>query len=249
VTGPRRTPLIGVTAYTDIARWGHWEMPATVLPTTYTDAVVAAGGAPVVLPTDAALAETYLDRIDALVLAGGGDVDPAGYGAEPHSRTGGVNPLRDASELTLLRGALDRRLPVLGICRGLQLLNVVRGGTLHQHLPEVVGSDVHAVAPATWSTHGVRARPHSHVARLHGGLDLDVVTYHHQGVDRLGTGLAATAHAPDGTIEAVEDDAFPFVVAVQWHPEMRDDPALMRGLVRAATETEATAEAEARVGV
>nr|WP_202511426.1 gamma-glutamyl-gamma-aminobutyrate hydrolase family protein [Streptomyces sp. SID3343] len=226
--------MIGVSAYTVLARWGVWEMPATVLPTTYTDAVVAAGGVPVVLPADAAHADVYLDRIDALVLAGGGDVDPAGYGAEPHPRTGGVNPLRDASELMLLRGALERRLPVLGICRGLQLLNVARGGTLHQHLPEVVGSDVHASAPATWSTHGVRARPDTHVARLHGRLDLDVVTYHHQGIDRLGRGLTATAHAPDGTIEAVEDHAFPFLVAVQWHPEMRDDPSLLRGLVRVA---------------
>jgi gamma-glutamyl-gamma-aminobutyrate hydrolase PuuD len=234
--------LIGVTAYTDVARWRLWEMPATVLPTAYTDAVVAAGGAPVVLPADAALADAYLDRIDGLVLVGGGDVDPAGYGAVPHPRTGGVDPLRDASEPALLRGALDRRLPVLGICRGLQLLNVARGGTLHQHLPEVVGTDVHAVAPGTWSTHGVRARPDTHVARLHGRLDLEVVTYHHQGVDRLGRGLTATAHAADGTIEAVEDDAFPFLVAVQWHPEMQDDSSLWQGLVEAAE------RAGARVG-
>jgi putative glutamine amidotransferase len=243
VIGARRGPLIGVTAYTDVARWGHWEIPATLLPTAYTDAVVAAGGAPVVLPAAAALADAYLDRIDALVLAGGGDLDPAGYGAAPHPRTGGVHPLRDASELALLRGALDRRLPVLGICRGMQLLNVVRGGTLHQHLPDVVGTDAHAIAPATWSTHGVRALPDTHVARLHGRLDLDVVTYHHQAIDRLGSGLTATAHAADQTIEAVEDDAFPFLVAVQWHPEMRDDPSLFRGLVDVAARTSARAGA------
>jgi len=236
VTAPHRTPLIGVTAYADVARWSVWEMPVTLLPAAYTHAVVAAGGAPVVLPTEPDHASLYLDRIDALVLAGGGDMDPAGYGAEPHPRTGGVNPRRDAAETALLQGAIERGLPVLGVCRGLQVLNVLRGGTLHQHLPDVVPGNVHAVAPGTWATHPVEVVPGTRVAALHGRLDLDVVTYHHQAIDRLGKGLTPTAHALDGTIEAVEDEDLPFLVAVQWHPEMADDPSLMRGLVRAAAD-------------
>ncbi|MFI1970999.1 gamma-glutamyl-gamma-aminobutyrate hydrolase family protein [Streptomyces cinnamoneus] len=233
---PEHRPLIGVTTYLTRARWGvAWDLPATLLPAAYPAYVQRAGGLAVMLPPDdPASAAAVLHRLDGLVLAGGEDLDPALYGARPHPRAGTPVPERDRWELALLDVALRRGLPVLGICRGMQLMNVHAGGTLCQHLPDEVGHDRHNPVPGTFTDHTVTPVPGTRTAGLLSG-PLAVATQHHQSVDRLGTGLVATAHAEDGTVEALEYPGKPFALAVQWHPEARDDLRLVRGLVRAAT--------------
>jgi putative glutamine amidotransferase len=233
-------PLIGISAYCELARWGVWERPAMVLPRRYADRVAAAGGIPVLLPPVPGI-EDALGRLDGLMLSGGGDIDPARYRAEPAPETGSVREERDAAEFALFAAAMSRHLPVLGICRGLQVINVARGGTLHQHLPDVVGHDGHAPVPGAFGEHVVRVAPGSRLGQILGrdeaGLSIVTPTHHHQAVDQLGRGLVPTAWAPDGTIEALEFDAAgdgPFMVAVQWHPEAGDDPSLFRALVAAA---------------
>jgi putative glutamine amidotransferase len=208
-----------------------------LLPLAYAEQVAAAGGMPVLLPPLPGVPAT-VDRLDALMLSGGGDLDPASYGAPPEPETSRVYPERDRAELDLLTAALAARLPVLAICRGLQILNVARGGTLQQHLPDSGG---HRAAPGTYGTHPVRVAPGSRLAGLlgppdgDGALWLDVPTAHHQAIGRLGAGLVATAWATDGTIEAVETaDGEETLIAVQWHPEQGTDPRLFRALVDAA---------------
>ncbi len=213
--GPTTGPVVGVTTYAEPARWGVWEEPAMLLPRTYADLVAAAGGVPVLLPPLPAAAGA-VDRLDAVVLAGGADVDPARYGAAPHPRTDRPRTDRDAAELAVLRRALDRGVPVLGICRGLQLLNVALGGSLHQHLPDVVGHDGHNPAPAVFGA--VEVALTGRTAALLGER-VTVRCHHHQAVDRVGAGLAVTGRAADGTVEAMELAGHPFVLAVQWHPE------------------------------
>ncbi len=241
-------PLIGLTSYAEPARWAAWEAPAALLPLNYAEQVAAAGGVPVLLPPGPGIAAA-LARLDGLVLTGGGDIDPAAYGAPRHPRTGRISRERDEAELGLLAAALTARLPVRGICRGRQLLNIFQGGTLHQHLPGLPGAEQagHTPAPGTFGSHRVRVGPGSMLAAIFGvdgpgGPDLDVPTAHHQGIDRLGDGLVATAWAADGVIEAAEltGDAgragpghHPFVVAVQWHPEAGTDPRLFQALVAA----------------
>jgi len=233
-------PLIGISAYCEQARWGVWETQAMVLPRRYADRVSAAGGIPVLLPPVPDVEEA-LGQLDGLMLSGGGDIDPARYGAQPAPQTTSVREERDTAEFALFAAALARRLPVLGICRGLQIINVARGGRLHQHLPAVVGHDGHAPVPGAFGTHPVRVTPGSRLAGILGRDDADVPTHHHQAVDRLGDGLTATAWASDGTIEAFELDAgeSPFVLAVQWHPEAGDDPSLFQALVAAARDRSA----------
>ncbi|HTW03114.1 MAG TPA: gamma-glutamyl-gamma-aminobutyrate hydrolase family protein [Streptosporangiaceae bacterium] len=228
-------PLIGISAYCEQARWGVWETQAMVLPRRYADRVSAAGGIPVLLPPVPDVEEA-LGQLDGLMLSGGGDIDPARYGAQPAPETGSVRDERDSAEFALFATALERRLPVLGICRGMQIINVARGGSLHQHLPAVVGNDGHAQVPGAFGSHPVRVTPGSRLAGILGRDKADVPTHHHQAVDRLGDGLTATAWTPDGTIEAFELDAVesPFVLAVQWHPEAGDDLSLFRALVAAA---------------
>ena len=227
-------PVIGLSAYCEEARWAHWQNPAVLLPANYADQVAAAGGIPVLLPPMPGVA-TAVDRLDGLLLTGGGDIDPARYGAQQHPRTGRVSVPRDAAELELLDAATAAGLPVLGVCRGLQLLNVARGGTLHQHLPNDAG---HTPAPGTFGSHPVRVAAGSRLAGILGanGAGVDVPTAHHQAVERLGDGLVATAWAEDGVIEAVEPSAAgdPFLLAVQWHPEAGTDPRLIEALVAAA---------------
>ena len=179
-------------------------------------------------------AEWAMSRLDGLLLSGGGDLNPSLYAARPHPRTARVNTDRDAAELALLQAAFDAGLPVLGICRGLQLLNVLRSGTLLQHVPETVGHDGHAPAPAVYGQRAVRVTPGSRVARILGRDALDVPCHHHQAIERLGAGLTATARSDDGVIEAVELDGYPFAVAVQWHPEVSEDRSLFLALAGAA---------------
>ncbi|WP_406207928.1 gamma-glutamyl-gamma-aminobutyrate hydrolase family protein [Kitasatospora sp. NBC_01560] len=226
--GPPR-PLIGITSYQDEAAWAVWHQRAALVPQTYVDAVSAAGGTPVLLPPQPGGAGRLLDVLDGLVLAGGPDVDPARYGAAADPHTGPPHPARDDWELALLHGALERDLPLLGVCRGMQLLNVALGGTLRQHLPE----RSHRIVPARFVRHRVDVRPGTRAAAVLGPA-AEVSCYHHQAVDRLGTGLHATAHSADGTVEALELPGRRFALGVQWHPETDpDDPRLFHALVTA----------------
>jgi len=225
-------PVVGITTYRETARWGVWNCPAVLVPADYVRQVSGAGGVPVLLPPIADDVEV-LDRLDALVLAGGADVDPARYGADRSPRTGPAAADRDEAELALLAAAVERDLPVLAVCRGLQLLTVLRGGTLVQHLPDVVGSDAHVPAPGTYGDNAVAIAPGSRLAGLIGS-EATWACHHHQAVERLGEGLTAVAWAQDGTVEAAELDAARFVLGVQGHPEVGDDARLFAGLVQAA---------------
>ncbi len=228
-------PVVGISAYSTRAAWGVWDVEAVLVPRTYVDAVDRSGGLPVVLPPLPGVIEAMLPRLDALMLAGGPDLEPWRYGQEPGPQTQPPKPERDAAETRLLLGAVDDGLPVLGVCRGMQLLNVARGGTLHQHLPNVLGHEGHAPAPGVYGDHHVRVEPGTLLAKALGGrAEATVPAYHHQGVDRLGDRLVATAWSDDGLVEAVEDPGLPFCVAVQWHPEVGKDPAVFDAFVAAA---------------
>ncbi|MGN9892818.1 gamma-glutamyl-gamma-aminobutyrate hydrolase family protein [Micromonospora sp. L31] len=224
-------PLIGISAYVEPAAWAVWrDVPATLVPQAYVRAVSAAGGRAVVLPPDDVDADV-VRVLDGLVLAGGADVAPDRYDQPLDPRTE-PRPDRDAGELALLAGALAADLPVLGICRGLQLLVVAHGGVLHQHLPDVVGHDRHRPAPGRYGEHPVRFAPGSLAGAVMAGVDR-VNSYHHQGVADPGR-LVATGWADDGVVEAVEDPRRRFLLGVQWHPENEADPRPVTALVRAA---------------
>jgi putative glutamine amidotransferase len=227
-------PVIGVTTYVERARFTVWDMTTTLLPHAYVESVVRAGGQPVLLPP-AGDPSSLVDRLDGLVLTGGGDLNPSRYGAVRHDRTGYVRDFRDEAELTLVRAVLDRGLPVLGICRGLQVLNVALGGTLLQHLPDaVVGGTRHCHRPGLYNRFPVRVSDGSRLAKALGAETVTVPHYHHQAIDRLGTGLTASAWSDDGIIEGAEIEDHPFAVGVQWHPEADTDPSLFAALVEAA---------------
>jgi putative glutamine amidotransferase len=228
-------PLIGLTTYLEQAQTGVWDVQAAFLPRQYFDAVTRAGGIAVLLPPQAASASIVsrvLDGLDGLIVTGGKDVDPARYGQEAHLLTDEPRLDRDAWEDALLSGAIERDLPFLGICRGLQVLNVTLGGTLHQHLPELVGSDRYNAGGGRFSVNEVTVDggPLADTPRL------AVKSYHHQAIDRLADGLAVTARSDDGLVQAVELAGASFGVAVQWHPEEDDDLRLFAGLVDAARE-------------
>jgi putative glutamine amidotransferase len=224
--------MIGITAYVEQARWGVWDVPAVVLPFRYVERVEAAGGRAVVLPPTAAADDAVLDILDGVVFAGGADLDPALYGEEAHAETTGLRPERDAAELPLMRSALDRDLPTLGICRGMQLLTVVSGGSLVQHLPDAVGHERHRPSPGVYGLHDVRLEPGSRVQGILGD-QVSVPSYHHQGIDSAGS-LTVTGWADDETPEVVEDPDKRFAVGVLWHPEAGDDLRLFQALVLAA---------------
>jgi putative glutamine amidotransferase len=230
--------VVGITSYVEQARWGVWDVPAALLPFRYVERVEAAGGRAVVLPPSAADDGSVLDRLDAVVFAGGSDLDPRLYGADPHAETTGLRPERDAAEVPLMRAALDRDLPVLGICRGMQLLAVVCGGSLVQHLPDAVGHERHRPTPGVYGLHDVRLEPGSKVAAILGD-HVSVPSYHHQGLDSPGS-LRVTGWADDGTPEAVEHPDRRFVLGVLWHPEAGDDVRLFTALVAAARSTAAS---------
>ncbi|MEU1043269.1 gamma-glutamyl-gamma-aminobutyrate hydrolase family protein [Streptomyces sp. NPDC005551] len=223
-------PLIGVSTYYEPeVRWGVWTLDAVLLPAGYPRLVQRAGGLAVMLPPDdPAHAAGAVARLDGLVVAGGPDVDPARYGAERSPRTGPPAPERDAWELALIQAALASGTPLLGICRGMQLLNVALGGTLVQHL------EGHVKDVGVFGEHDVRPVPGTRYARAV-PEPTAVPAYHHQAVERLGEGLVASAHAADGTVEAVELPGGSWVLGVQWHPEMGEDPRVVRALVRAAS--------------
>jgi putative glutamine amidotransferase len=227
-------PVIGISAYSQQARWGSWDLPAVLLPRRYADMVAAGGGQPVLLPPQPGVA-SLLTRLDGLVLSGGGDVDPARYGAERDPATDPANPGRDEAEIELVRRAIAAGLPLLGICRGLQVVNVALGGTLHQHLPDLVGHDGHSPEPHGYGSHKVSVAAGSQLAGILGRTDAAVPTHHHQAADRLGDGLVPTAWTDDDTVEAVElAEPASFMVAVQWHPEAGDDLSLFTAVAAAA---------------
>ncbi|MFC4496821.1 gamma-glutamyl-gamma-aminobutyrate hydrolase family protein [Streptomyces ovatisporus] len=226
------TPLIGISTYLENdVRWGVWQHRAAVLPAGYPRLVQRAGGCAVMLPPDVPeRAEAVVSRLDGLVVSGGPDVEPVRYGAAPEPECGPPDRERDDWELALIEAALARHLPLLGICRGMQLLNVALGGTLVQHL------EGHRGGPGVFAQHSVRPVAGTRLARAL-PEPVSVPTYHHQSLSRLGDGLVPGAYAEDGTVEAVElpGSEHPFVLAVQWHPEEGEDTRVMRALVEAAS--------------
>jgi len=223
-------PLIGITTYVEPAAWGHWQLEAALIPYDYVRAVERAGGRAVLVPPDEEGIDEVLDALDGLIFSGGNDLTPESYGAEADPQTAGTNPARDRGELALLTAALEREMPVLAICRGLEVLNVVRGGDLVQHLPDVVGHEGHRVIAGEFSDHGVRVDPSSRIERVSG----EVRSHHHQGLGKIGDGLREVAWAEDGVVEGLEDPDKPFVVGVLWHPEAGEDQRLFEQLVEAA---------------
>lgn len=230
-----------MTTYVERASWAVWEREAAMLPLNYVQVIRDAGGAPLMLPPAPETTESVLDCLDALVIAGGPDVSPERYGAQPHPLTGRPRLLRDEWEIALLRGALARRLPVLAICRGAQLLNVVRGGTLHQHVPDVVRHHHHLPRLGQFGAVEVIVDTGTMLEKLV-GQSVSVHCHHHQSLDRIGDGLQVVARAADGVVEAVEDPTHDFLMGVQWHPEEdATDIRLMAALRRAAENFRETA--------
>ncbi|MCM6774581.1 gamma-glutamyl-gamma-aminobutyrate hydrolase family protein [Nocardia sp. CDC159] len=226
-------PVIGLPTYCERTRFGHWDVDSAVLPRTYVDTTARAGGIPVLLPPTGTARAELVARLDGLVLTGGADLDPARYRAAPHPATR-TRPDRDESEFGLFELARDAGLPVLAICRGLQLVNVALGGTLLQHLPDVLGHRDHSHTPGVFGVTTVATLPGSRVAAI-AGPEVRAHCHHHQAIDTLAPDLIASAHAADGTIEAVEARTGPFLVGVQWHPEENaTDQRLMRALVEQA---------------
>jgi putative glutamine amidotransferase len=242
-------PVIGITTYDDEASWRSWTARAALLPYVYVDAVRRGGGRPVLLPPggDQDEASATVAGLDGLIVSGGPDIDPVRYGKARDPRTQPSIPVRDDWDLAVTSAALAAGVPLLAICRGMQVLNVCRGGTLHQHVPDLVGHNRHEGGPGYFGRHQVRVSPGSMLAGIlpEPGY-FSVPTHHHQAVDLPGDGLRAVAWEEDGLIEAVEagpselDGLSGFVLGVQWHPERGDDMRLFSALVSAASERAAT---------
>jgi putative glutamine amidotransferase len=233
---PRKRPLIGISAYELPASFSMWrDVPSVMIPAGYTRSVHAAGGIPLVLPPLPDAAE-LIELLDGIILSGGSDIAPAAYGQPAHRESAPVWPHRDEAELLLLEQALAADLPVLGICRGMQLLNVIAGGDLHQHLPDVLDdASPHKAAPGVWAHHEVATSPGSRLADIVGGGG-SVHSCHHQAPDRIGGGLEVVATAPDGVVEGLERPDRRFAVGVLWHPEedVEHGGPLFQALVAAA---------------
>jgi putative glutamine amidotransferase len=229
-------PVIGITTYVTPAKWGSWDLEASLIPHDYVRAVEEAGGRPLLVPpSDEGIDET-LDAVDALIFSGGSDLDPVHYGQQAHPETFGIHEERDRAELELMKAALERDMPVLGVCRGIQVLNVARGGNLIQHLPELVGHEGHKNdPPGEFIDHDVAIEPDTTLAQILGERH-GVKSHHHQGLDALGEGLRVSAHAEDGSVEGVEDPERRFALGVLWHPEAGEDRKLFEALVEQARE-------------
>jgi putative glutamine amidotransferase len=235
-------PAIAITTPFTHASYGVWHQHSAVLPAGYVDAVRQAGGLAVMVAPEPELVsdpDDLLARVDGLILSGGVDVDPSTYGAEPHPETKGCTPERDAFEIALVRRAVELDLPVLGVCRGMQVLNIAYGGTLLQHLPETFGHHEHRRVPGSFdeADHGVRLVPDSLAAAAAGELLHTTKSHHHQGVDVLGEGLIVTGSSSiDELIEAIELPDHRFVLGVQWHPEADERSRVIGALVQAAAQ-------------
>jgi putative glutamine amidotransferase len=227
-------PVIGICAAIESAKWAAWEVVVNLSPRTYSLAVQRAGGIALILPPDDVVAESpdeLLDMLDALILAGGSDIDPASYGAQPHPETRGTRPERDRFEIALGTRALERDMPVLGVCRGMEMLNVIQGGTLDQHLR---GLELHRHTPGVFTDHRVRLEPGSLAERVVGAELTEVKSAHHQGIEQLGEGVIASGHADDGVVEAIDLPDRSFAVGVLWHPEEDEQSRVVGSLVNEA---------------
>ncbi len=230
----RSRPLVGITTYVTLARWSYWELEAALIPANYVNAVDRAGARPLLTPPMSEGIDETLEALDGIVFTGGSDLDPNLYGDEPHRETFGVHRRRDEAELALFLGALEWDMPVLGICRGIQVFNVALGGDLHQHLPEVVGHEGHKNdPPGKFLEHEITIEPESKLSRVLGERT-KVMSHHHQGLRRLGDGLIEAAHADDGAVEAVEAPDRRFAIGVLWHPEVGGDIVLFEAFVEEA---------------
>jgi len=229
-------PVIGISCYGERAAWGAWDVDAVVLHRAYVDALEASGAAVVVVPPvyDEPSVDAIVGRLDGIVIAGGADVNPADYGDRPHETTDRPRLDRDRTERRLYRSARDNGLPVLGICRGMQVMAVESGGSLIQDLPSAGYGLLHRERPGAFTEHGATFVTGSLVARVLDTTETRVNSSHHQAVADPGT-LSVTGHAEDGTIEVLEDPDAAWVLGVQWHPEMSGDRRLFEGLVHAAS--------------
>jgi putative glutamine amidotransferase len=227
--------VVGISCYVERARWTVWDESAALLPMTYVNAVDEAGGRPVILPPTTNGVEEVLGAIDGVVLAGGADIDPAVYGSDRQPQTTDIRPERDRFEWSLAEEALARDVPILGICRGMQLLNVVRGGDLDQHLPRDDGDDTHKRAPGVFARHEIEIASDSLLSSILGDRAL-VASHHHQAPNRIGRGLRRVAWSPDGSTEAVEGPNGRLVLGVLWHPEQSEDRGLFETLIERAAD-------------
>jgi putative glutamine amidotransferase len=233
-------PVIGICTALERAKWSVWDQEAMLTPRGYVDAVHRAGGMALLLPPDEMLErnpDEVLELLDGLILAGGADIDPDQYGAERHEKTIGTVPERDTFEIALARRAMERDMPMLGICRGMQLMNVAAGGTLNQHVPDSHGHEDHRRAIGTFdgSDHDVRLEPGSLAARAAGEQHHGTKSHHHQGIDQLGDGLRVTGWAElDDLPEAIEAPDKRFALGVQWHPEADEMSRVIESFVREA---------------
>lgn len=240
-----RTPNVGVTCNVEVVKYGLWTEPAAMVPLTYVRAIARAGGRPLLIaPTPADLVDPseLLDLLDGVLITGGADIDPAAYGEQSHAETEPVTADRDAFELALVRAAVERDLPCLGVCRGMQVLNVAYGGALEQHLPDRLEHDIHRGDAGEFADHRVEVEPDSLAALAAGATHVAVKSYHHQGVSRVGDGLRVSARAEgDGTVEAIEDARRRFLLGVLWHPEEDEADRLVGAFVRECREAAVTA--------
>jgi gamma-glutamyl-gamma-aminobutyrate hydrolase PuuD len=243
-----RRPIIGITGELEAARWGNWIREAVVSPVSYTRAVERAGGTPVVLPpVPAHSVPGLIDALDGLVFTDGRDLDPALYEEEPHEQTDPPDHRRDRFELAVMRAVIDADLPFLAIGRGMHVLNVTRGGNITQHLPDRLGNESHRPDPVKLSTHEIQLSAASRIGRALNAGTAQVPAGHHQGINRIGSGLLTVAWTPDQVVEAVELQGHAFGVGVQWHPEEGDDLLIFEALVNAAADAQLAAVASAEV--